>query len=75
MTALDKIDDYVKRKNRIEKIQNEEKKIKEIAKEKSGLKKIINQYKINIHNEKNLGNHEKFMIKCQEDYKTFQKYK
>ncbi|CDW83376.1 UNKNOWN [Stylonychia lemnae] len=75
MTALDKLDDYVKRKNRIEKIQNEEKKIQAMSKEKSGIKKIIKDYNINILKEQNLSNHERVMIRCQEDYKTFQKYK
>eukprot|EP00347_Sterkiella_histriomuscorum_P013501 403364477 len=74
-TALEKVEDYEKKKARIQKIQNEEKRIQEMAKEKSQINSLIKQYKIKIINETQLTNHEKVMLRCQEDYRTFQKYK
>lgn len=58
------MDDYERKKEKLERILNEEKKIKEITQEKSQIAAIIKKYKIKILNENSLTDVERVMSRC-----------
>lgn len=75
MDVLEKVDEYMKKKERLDKIANEEKIIKELSTKDSEVKDLITKYHIKVMKEQNLTNLDRVMIRCYEDYTTFNRYK